>query len=142
MNILELGLKRIYFAPTYTIGKFSISNNYFCDTLEDYDRDIDHDGKLDSPKVYGKTCIPRGRYEVEMRMSPHFGRMLPHIIDVPGFEGILIHSGNDADDTLGCVLVGKNTVKGGLTTSRVTSDTLNIKITEGLKLGKVFITIE
>lgn len=138
----NLELNRIYFAPTYTIGKLSIEKVYFCDTLEDVNRDLNKDGKLDSAKVYGETCIPFGRYEIEMRMSPHFGRILPHIMNVPGFDGILMHPGTTSEDTLGCVLVGKNTEKGKLTTSRVTSDLLNEKITEALKAGKVFINIK
>lgn len=42
------------------------------------------------------------------------------------FFGILIHSGNTEEDSAGCIIVGKNTVKGKVTESRKTSDALNV----------------
>jgi len=141
---MELLVKRIYLAPDYTIGKLSINGVYFCDTLEDTNRDINKDGKFDNneAKVFSKTCIPFGKYEVTMTYSNHFKRVLPLLINVPSFAGVRIHSGNDAEDTEGCILVGNNTAKGKLTTSRVASDKLNQLITEAIKTEKVFITLE
>ena len=100
---MKLQLKRKFFAETYTIGSLSIDGQYFCDTLEDVVRQV---------KVYGKTAIPYGRYNIILNVSPRFGRILPRLIDVPNFDGVLIHRGNTAEDTAGCILVGENKVKG------------------------------
>jgi len=142
MKELNLILKRIYFAPSYTIGKLSIETNLFCDTLEDNNKDLDHDGKLELPKVMHETCIPFGRYEVIMTMSSRFKQVMPLLLNVPGFEGIRIHSGNTAEDTSGCILVGTNTEKGKVTGSRIKAAELYKYIEDALKIGKVFITIK
>jgi hypothetical protein len=42
---------------------------------------------------------------------------MPRIMNVKGFEGILIHKGSNADSSAGCIIVGKNTVVGGVTNS-------------------------
>jgi hypothetical protein len=98
----------------YTIGKMYIDGDYFCDTLEDRVRDIDKNGKFDNGevKVAGETAIPYGRYQVVVTMSPKFKRELPRLLNVPNFEGILIHRGNTDKDSAGCLLLGENKVKG------------------------------
>ena len=96
---MELVLERRYLKPSYTIGCLSVCGTRFCDTLEDRVRDLKQE-----PKVPGATAIPAGRYEVIVNRSPRFGRDLPRLLDVPGFEGILIHRGNTAKDTAGCIL--------------------------------------
>lgn len=105
---MRLLLTRVFFLEDRTIGRLFIDDLYFCDTLEDKNRDIDHNGKFnnDELKVYGETCIPFGEYRVEVTYSPKFKRELPILIDVPHFEGIRIHRGNYPKDTLGCILVG------------------------------------
>ena len=112
---MKLKLKRRFFAEEYTIGTLSIDGVQFCDTLEDKNRDHNKDGDLNDPgegKVYAKTAIPFGTYKVIVNRSPKFKRDLPRLLDVPHFEGILIHRGNTAKDTAGCILVGENKVKG------------------------------
>ena len=104
---MKLKLKRIALKPTYTIGKLYINDEYFCDTLEDTVRNLNEE-----PKVPGKTAIPAGKYKVVLTISPRFGRILPRLLEVPYFEGILIHKGNTAKDTSGCILVGENKQKG------------------------------
>lgn len=122
-----LKVKRTFFADTYTIGKMYVEGEYFCDTLEDKNRDLNKNGVFDGDekKVYGETCIPFGQYKVKMHFSPKFsprynGRKVPWIQNVPHFEGILIHSGNTDKDTLGCILVGENTQKGKVLNSKAT----------------------
>lgn len=98
---MELLLKRHTFKPTYTIGKLFLNSKYFCDVIEDTVKDLNMDGDLDDcgeGKVYGKTAIPYGRYEVKLTMSNRFKKVLPILIGVKGFEGIRIHSGNFADN--------------------------------------------
>lgn len=127
---MKLTLKRRYTAQTYTIGTLSIDGLPFCDTLEDADRGL-HAGmtskEIKANKVPGKTAIPKGVYTVNMNtVSPRFkarswarpyGGIVPRLEAVPGFLGVLIHPGNSAEDTEGCILVGRNTVVGGLTDS-------------------------
>ena len=104
--------------------------------MEDTVRDLNRERK-----VPGKTAIPYGEYKVVFNWSPKFGRNLPRLLNVPAFEGILIHPGNTADDSSGCILVGKNTKVGRLTESRYTSDRLNVLVKDAQRKGES-ITIE
>lgn len=104
---MRLILKRLYLKTDYTIGKLYMDGKYFCDTLEDQVRDLTKE-----KKIPGKTAIPAGTYEIVVNMSPRFKRKLPRLLDVPGFDGILIHRGNTAEDTAGCILVGENRERG------------------------------
>ena len=141
---MELLLKRHTFKPTYTIGKLFVNSKYFCDVIEDTVRDLNMDGDLDDSgegKIYGKTAIPYGRYEVKLTMSNRFNKVLPILIGVKGFEGIRIHSGNTEQDSLGCLIVGENKEVGKVLNSRVTMDKL-MKEFEYHKMEKHYITIE
>ncbi len=112
---MKLQLKRRFFNSEYTIGTLSVNGVYFCDTLEDANRDKNRDGDLcdqGEEKIYGKTCIPFGTYEVIVNRSPKMNRDLPRLVDVPGFSGVLIHRGNTSADTAGCILVGENKAVG------------------------------
>lgn len=110
---MQITVKRIFKGPNYTIGKLSIDGKYFCDTLEDTVR-------KPGVKIPGKTAIPVGKYKIKLTESLRFGRLMPRLMDVPGFTGVLIHSGSTAEDTRGCILVGKNRVKGKVLDSRET----------------------
>lgn len=108
--MIKLLLKRITRKPGYTIGKLFVDGVYFCDTLEDTDR-LDKGMSLDeikAKKIPGKTAIPEGMYKVIVNTSPKFKRLLPRLVNVPGYDGVLIHRGNTAADTAGCILVGEN----------------------------------
>lgn len=135
---MELVLKRTAKRSGYTIGHLynrmpDGSMTMLCDTLEDEWRDLNHGAK----KVYGETCIPDGIYEVSMSVrSPKYWNaiqskggahplaftegIIPRLLHVPYFDGILIHTGNTAKDSYGCILVGENKVKGGLVNSTAT----------------------
>lgn len=105
---MRLLLKRRFKGDGYTIGSLYVNGEKFCDTLEDRVRDL----AGGESKVPGETAIPEGRYRVIVNRSPKFGRDLPRLLDVPQFEGVLIHRGNTAEDSAGCILVGENKVKG------------------------------
>lgn len=134
---MELNLKRKYKDPKYTIGDLYINDKLFCNTIEDTDRGLKDSMTLTdikAKKVYGQTAIPAGTYEIDMNtVSPKFknrswakpyGGKLPRLIDVKGFDGVLIHVGNTAEDSLGCILVGKNTAKGKVKESTATFNKL------------------
>ena len=105
---MKLKLIRKYKCPSYTIGHLYINNKYFCDTLEDKVRQLDSI----EDKIKHKTAIPKGKYKVVVTMSPRFKRLLPLLLNVPFFEGIRIHRGNNENDTSGCILIGENKIKG------------------------------
>lgn len=130
---MKLLLKRIALRPTYTIGRLFIDGERFCDTIEDKVRDTNKDGDLldeGEGKVYAQTAIPYGTYDVTLNVqSPKYSTRkqyefckgyLPRLLDVPHFEGILIHIGNKPEDSAGCILVGENKVVGGLINSTAT----------------------
>jgi hypothetical protein len=94
----DIFVSRKIFTEKSTIGKLTFGG-FECFTLEDTAR---------RQKIQDKTCIPSGVYKVELRLSPRFQKVLPHLLDVPFFEDILIHSGNVPEATSGCLLVGKS----------------------------------
>lgn len=116
---MKLELKRRFLGESYTIGSLSIDGKKFCDTLEDKVRDLNKNGVFDGDekKVYAETAIPYGTYNVAVDYSPKFKRELPRLQNVKHFEGILIHRGNTAEDSAGCILVGENKVKGKVVNS-------------------------
>lgn len=133
---------RIANRPTYCIGRLYINGEYFCDTLEDTDRGLDDAMPLEEikdRKVYGKTAIPTGVYNVILNYSPKYKKVMPLIQNVKGFEGIRIHSGNTDKDSLGCILVGKNKVVGKVIDSRATYDAFFKRLQQR---GKDKITIQ
>lgn len=133
---MKLRVERLWKKATYTVGRLYVDEKLYCNTLEDVVRALDKE-----KKIPGKTAIPAGTYKVIYNWSPKFGRNLPRLLNVPHFEGILIHPGNTADDSAGCILVGNNTVVGRLTNSRDTSDRLNVLI-EDAQRNREEITIE
>ena len=140
---MKLLVKRKFLGKNYTIGALYIDGKYFCDTLEDRVVDIDKSGEFDGDekKVAGKSAIPYGVYKVVVNRSPKFKRELPRLVDVPHFEGILIHRGNTHQDTAGCILVGENSIRGRLSNSSIYEDILVMECKAALKRGET-ITIK
>lgn len=153
---MKLLLRRIFKGPKYTIGKLFINGVYECDTLEDQDRGLTSQMSLEeikAKKVYGVTAIPTGTYSINMTtVSPKFKDrawakpykgILPRLENVKGYEGVLIHVGNKAEDTLGCILVGENKVKGQVINSTATFYELMTVLLKAQSAGEVIeLTIE
>ena len=148
----KLLLKRKYRKTDYTIGALYIDGIYFCDTLEDCDRGLTGDmseAEIIRRKVYGQTAIPSGTYLLNLNIvsskfryhswAKSYGGKVPRIMSVKGFEGVLIHPGNKSTDTLGCVIVGQNKVKGALVNSQDTFHKLMQRISGD---NNITITIE
>lgn len=152
---MKLKVERKWKKETYTIGILYVDGVRFCETCEDKDRGLLQDNPISyirSIKVPGETAIPKGEYLLRLDIvSPKYsqvawykslcGGRMPRIMAVPGFEGVLIHPGNNALDSNGCILVGRNTVKGGLTQSRDTFKALYVKLQAAYERGEE-ITIE
>lgn len=154
---MELKVKRKAFEKDYTIGDLFVDGKFVSNTLEDTDRGLTQDMPLEeikAKKVYGKTAIPKGTYEVDMNtVSPKFkdrswakpyGGKIPRLVNVPGFDGVLCHPGNTSESTSGCLLVGKNSIKGMVTDSTRTFHTLMSKYLLPAKVcgERITITIE
>lgn len=132
-----LKVKRELPKDTYTPGTLYIDGEKFCDTLEDLDRGLTQDmtiGEIQSKKVYGETAIPKGTYKVTTKVvSPKFSKYpfymevcegrLPRLLDVPGYEGVLIHvaDGWKKDKLLaGCIGIGERQSDGSLMNGKET----------------------
>ncbi len=133
---MEILVRRTYRGLRYTIGHLYVDGMYFCDTLEDPDRGLRDDMseyEIMKKKVKGDTCIPYGTYIVTLDVvSPKYSNVakykyaaiakgkMPRLLNVKGFEGVLIHAGTTERDTMGCLLVGQNKVKGQVVNSQTT----------------------
>lgn len=141
---MNIQLKRIAKKETYTIGKLYLDGVYFCDTIEDKDRGLNQTMSINDikkKKVYGETAIPTGTYKLVIDYSNRFKKNMAHILNVPGYEGIRIHTGNSAKDSLGCIIVGKNKVVGKVVESRNTYNQLFPILQKAFKEGEIKITI-
>ena len=137
---MRILLQRHALKAGYTIGRMEINGRYFCDTLEDTDRGLREsmtEDEIAALKVKGATAIPTGTYRIDMQTrSPRFGRVLPRLVSVKGYTGVLIHSGNTADDTEGCILVGENRERGKVLNSRATLERLLVLLREAQAEGE------
>lgn len=144
---MEIRIDRKWRKSNYTISRLYVNGQFFgCNTIEDTDRGLTQDmteTEIRKKKLYGKTAIPSGRYNVVMSMSAKFGKMLPEIQNVKGFSGVRIHSGNSAEDSLGCILPGVNDKVGWVSNSRLWTNKLIDQIRAALARGeKVTLTID
>ena len=129
---MEILVERKWKKPNYTIGVMSIDGKRFCETLEDTDRNLNSSMTVEQIKAIKKpneTAIPTGTYKITLdTFSPRFGNKsfykkvcggkLPRILNIKGFDGVLIHCGNTNLDTSGCILVGRNLEKGKILKSQ------------------------
>ena len=156
---MELKLVRKYRCSNYCIDKLYINNEYFSDALEDPDRSLTDSMSLEEIKkinIKDNTCIHYGTYNITLDVySPKFGNKsyykevcngkVPRLLNVKGFDGILIHVGDGPNGhrlTEGCILVGRNTIKGGLTEGKKYFQLLYNLMLEDKKRGeKIKITI-
>ena len=150
MNKMEITVNRKWKKQKYTISNLIIDGKVFSQVLEDTDRGLTSTmskEEISKKKVYGNTAIPTGTYTIDMNtVSPSFknrswakpyGGKIPRLLNVPGFDGILIHPGNTASDTSGCLLVGKNTIVGKVTDSVNTFNKLMRLLLDAKARGEV-----
>ena len=130
---MKLVLIRTEFTEASTIGDLLIDNEYFCHTLEDVVREV---------KIPGQTAIPCGAYEVITNYSNRFKMVMPLLLNVPGFEGVRIHSGNTDKDTEGCILLGFTKQKDFVGQSKLAFTAFFQRLQKGLKEGKARIEIK
>lgn len=124
---MKIRVVRKYLTGSSTIGKLYINGVFFCYTLEDVVRET---------KIAGETAIPYGKYPISLYNSPKFGADTPMINNVPNFTYILIHSGNDAQDTKGCLLVGYGMKDNYITKSREAYSDLQNLIEDAIRSGE------
>ena len=126
---MQISVVREQYRPGCTVGRMFVDGTFECFTLEDGIR---------TKKVYGETAIPAGSYSVIVNYSPRFKTSLPLLQDVPNFEGVRIHPGNTAANTLGCILVGRNWTPGSeqVTASRLAFEPLKQKIVDAIARGE------
>ena len=141
---MKLELKRIARKDKYTIGHLYINGKYFCDTLEDPDRSLVSsmsNSQIAMKKIKGDTAIPTGLYKITLNVASskysNFNKYpyakfcngkMPRLLNVPGYEGVLIHAGNTQKDTEGCILVGMNRQVGKVLDSQKTFKKLYEKL--------------
>jgi hypothetical protein len=149
---MEIQVKRGPTLKDATIGELSIDGVFQCYTLEDAVREPSTGRPsvweqlvawVQSWKIQNKTAIPRGRYKVGLHNSPHFKCIVPILLDVPGYADILIHWGNDAADTDGCILVGQTKEANLIYKSKAAWQALYQKISAALALGQpVYVDVQ
>lgn len=133
---MKIVIKRDMKGNTYTAGKMYVDGRHFADTLEP--RAIDW---IKEQKTMNKTAIPEGTYKLEMRYSTKFKTQMPFVLNVPHFDGIMLHVGNSVRDSRGCILVGTRTYPSVLTQSRDAVNRL-ILLMEEHKGESVTLTVE
>lgn len=141
---MELRVSRKIFNEECTIGELFINGNFFCYTLEDKDRGLVSSESLlitKAKKIWGKTAIPKGTYNVILNYSNRFKTYLPLLINVPAFEGVRIHSGNFSTHTEGCILVGYQKETNSIHESKKATKDLIALLSAVEKTEKITITI-
>jgi len=131
---MQLRIDRYKFTGKSTIGRMYVNGAFFCYTLEDRQRE-------GQKKIYGKTAIPGGTYQVVINRNTRFDANLPLLKDVSGFTGIYIHSGNSSAHTEGCILVGRTCSEDYVAYSEKAISDLVMLVSKALKKEEVTITL-
>ena len=129
---MQIRVVRKEYTSKSTIGEFHVDGGFECFTLED---------RVRATKVPGETAIPAGTYEVSVTWSNRFKRPLPLLMNVPGYEGVRMHTGNTDADTEGCLLVGRTRSPDAVGESRLAFDALFPRIQAAAQREKVFLEI-
>jgi len=132
---VEIIVERLQKDEDVTIGAITIDGDFACWSLEDPVREIPGQ-PVSTWKIHGETAIPAGRYKVIVDMSARFKRLLPLLLDVPGYSGVRIHAGNTAADTEGCILVGNERLAKSLARSQLALAPFMAKMGEAQRKGE------
>lgn len=132
---MVIEVKRKSHTNRSTIGEVWLNGVFECYSLEDCVREVP--GKpVTQWKIAGQTAIPVGTYDVVIDFSNRFQRLMPHILDVPGFTGVRIHSGNTDKDTEGCILVGQEKTTDFIGHSKLAFDSLFSQLQDAIAKGE------
>lgn len=127
---MRILVQRDTFTDKSTTGTVYLDGEQFCWSLE-----------LPNKDGLPGSCIPQGSYPVTAQMSPRFNRSMPHIHDIPNRSSILIHWGNSAEDTEGCILLGGTRDKDFIGNSRQIFDDFWALFMRALSGGSVELTV-
>lgn len=140
MNILECTLQREILDDEFTLGRMYVAGVHYCFTCEDADRELE---TFPGAKINGESAIPCGRYRVTKSISNRFGRVMPLVVDVPGFSGVRFHGGNGPDDTEGCPLLGSlRTARGVSNCAEVNRSFLKLIEATEARGDQVWVTVK
>jgi hypothetical protein len=142
---MKLTLNRNTRSAESTIGDLLINDEFFCYVLEDLDRGLTSsmsESEIQQKKVYAKTAIPKGTYKVVITFSPRFKQYMPLLLNVKGFVGIRIHSGNTAAHTEGCLIVGMTKSTNFVGQSKIAYSRLMAKLKKVEKTEEIIIEIK
>ena len=121
---MKIVVERFMFDKNYTMSRVYVDDKFYCFGLEPYDASITKETPVEDIKSlktkYGKIAVPLGEYELVYNWSNKYQKMLPLVMDTPGFAGVRLHAGNKIDDTRACLLLGKFYMNGVISDSRAT----------------------
>ena len=121
------------------LGRLSLDGHLLCDTLEPPSHGLTSatvPKTIRDIKRLGRSAIPTGVYRLVLGYSPRFsprpfyktcGGLVPRLLNVSGFDGVLIHCGNTVVDTCGCILVGRRADSSTLVESQKTYSRLMLQ---------------
>ena len=156
---------RFAFTHNSTIGKLTVDNQILCYILEPTDRGLEDSMALEDiqkRKIWGKTAIPTGTYELKLISGAgifnrfHFladkytvtgetGKIpfeIPELQNVKDFSDVLIHPGNYPKDTEGCSLVGGTIETDFVGATPAAFEALRVHCFDAIRAGGVTYTLQ